>query len=74
MILKKAMARAGICKRGSLHTLRHSYATHLLDSGTDILYIQELLGHESSLTTEIYTLVSRKRIEEIRSPYEGLDL
>lgn len=74
MILKKAIDRAAIRKRGSLHTLRNSYATHLLKSGTDIRYIQALLGHESSLITEIYTHVSRKRIEEIRSPYDDLEL
>lgn len=73
-ILKTAMACAGIRKPGSLHTLRQSYATHLLESGTDIRYIQSLLGHESSRTTEIYTHVSRKRIEDIKSPFDDLDL
>jgi len=73
-ILKTAMERAGIIKHGSLHSLRHSFATHLLESGTDIRYIQELLGHESSRTTEIYTHVSRKKLEGIRSPYDDLDL
>jgi integrase/recombinase XerD len=74
MILKRALERNGILKRGSLHTLRHSYATHLLESGTDIRYIQKLLGHESSRTTEIYTHVSRRQIEGIKSPYEDLEL
>lgn len=74
MILKRALDQNGITKRGSLHTLRHSYATHLFESGTDIRYIQKLLGHESSRTTEIYTHVSRRQLEGIKSPYEDLDL
>ena len=73
-ILENARQRAGITKGGSIHTLRHSYATHLLESGTDIRYIQVLLGHESSRTTEIYTHVSRHRLEDIKSPFEDLGI
>ncbi|PKR80948.1 integrase [Brumimicrobium salinarum] len=71
-IIKKAIKKAGIKKPVTLHWLRHSYATHLHESGTDIRFIQELLGHKSSKTTELYTHVSNKSIQNIRSPYDDL--
>jgi len=71
-VLKSAVQKAGIRKPVSLHWLRHSYATHLLESGTDLRYIQELLGHNSSRTTEIYTHVSMRRIQKISSPFDDL--
>lgn len=71
-VLKNACTRAGIRKPVTLHWLRHSYATHLLESGTDLRYIQELLGHQSSKTTEIYTHVTTKGIQNIRSPLDDL--
>jgi integrase/recombinase XerD len=71
-VLKQALKKAGNQKPVSLHWLRHSYATHLLESGTDLRYIQELLGHSSSRTTEIYTHVSTKKLQQIRSPFDDL--
>lgn len=72
LVLKQALQKAGIRKPVTLHWLRHSYATHLLESGTDLRYIQELLGHNSSKTTEIYTHVSTKSIQQIKSPFDDL--
>jgi len=72
LILKQALVKVGITKPVTLHWLRHSYATHLLESGTDLRYIQELLGHNSSKTTEIYTHVSTKSIQQIKSPFDDL--
>lgn len=72
-IVKRAVVAAGITKHATVHTLRHSFATHLLENGTDLRYIQELLGHKSSKTTEIYTHVSKKSIGRIRSPLDNID-
>jgi integrase/recombinase XerD len=72
-VFAQAAKRAGLANRNiSLHTLRHSYATHLLESGTDLRYIQVLLGHTNSKTTEIYTHVSTHRISSIVSPFDRL--
>jgi site-specific recombinase XerD len=73
-ILRSALAKAGIRKNATPHTLRHSFATHLLENGTDLRYIQTLLGHNSAKTTEIYAHVSTKYIREIRSPIDNLNL
>ena len=72
LIIKQALQKTGITKPVTLHWLRHSYATHLLESGTDLRYIQELLGHNSSKTTEIYTRVSTKSLQQIKSPFDDL--
>ncbi|TAH40652.1 MAG: integrase [Bacteroidetes bacterium] len=73
-VLKQNLAKSGIRRPVTLHWLRHSYATHLLENGTDIRYIQELLGHNSPNTTQIYTHVSTKKISEIRRNFEDIDI
>lgn len=69
-IVESARRKAGIQKRVGTHTLRHSFATHLLEAGTDLRYIQELLGHASPRTTQIYTHVSQHQLARIRSPLD----
>ncbi|HMS50920.1 MAG TPA: tyrosine-type recombinase/integrase, partial [Chitinophagales bacterium] len=66
--------KAGIKKKVSVHTLRHSFATHLLENGTDLRYIQALLGHESSKTTEVYTHITTKGFDQIKNPLDNLDI
>ena len=72
-ILKKAVTEVGIKKNVTVHTLRHSFATHLLEAGTDLRYIQSLLGHESIKTTEIYTHITTKGFDQIENPLDRLN-
>lgn len=71
-IVQEAVKKAGIRKKAGVHTLRHTFATHLLEAGTDLRYIQSLLGHESSKTTEIYTHITTKGFDQIVSPLDTL--
>ncbi len=67
---KAAVKEAGISKQASIHTLRHSFATHLLENGYDIRTIQELLGHSNLQTTMIYTHVASRNVLGVRSPLD----
>lgn len=73
-VLNEACRKSGFKQKATLHWLRHSFATHLLEAGTDIRYIQQLLGHSSTKTTEIYTYVSTKHISQIKSPLDSLNI
>ncbi len=73
-IFQETVKKAGITKRVTVHSLRHSFATHLLENGTNLRYIQSLLGHTSSKTTEIYTHITTKGFDQLKSPMDGLDI
>ena len=73
-LFKHAAFLGGIKKNVNLHMLRHSYATHLLECGTNLRHIQDLLGHRSPKTTQIYTHVSREQLGKIISPFDKLNL
>jgi site-specific recombinase XerD len=72
MVMKQALEKSGLAKKATMHTLRHSFATHLLENGTDVRYIQNLLGHSSIKTTMLYTHLTKNAVDKIESPLDKL--
>ena len=72
LVFKEALNKAKVNKQVGIHSLRHSYATHLLEAGTDISYIQQLLGHNNIKTTLLYTQVGQKDLKKVKSPLDNM--
>ena len=70
--MREAIEQSGMTKKGSIHSLRHSFATHLLDSGIDIRYVQELRGHKDIRTTMIYSHLSKPAVNNVQSPLDRI--
>ncbi|MBI9037391.1 MAG: tyrosine-type recombinase/integrase [Bacteroidales bacterium] len=73
-VLSKSIKKAGVIKKRASHTLRHTFATHLLEAEVDIKYIQKLLGHNSPKTIEIFIHVVNKQLQKIKSPLDNLNI
>ncbi len=70
--MRMVLQKSGLEKKATVHTLRHSFATHLLENGTDIRYIQQFLGHSSIKTTTVYTHISASAVSKIQSPLDRI--
>ena len=69
-VFERALKKSGTAKNATFHSLRHSFATHLLENGVDVRYVQELLGHQNIRTTQVYTHVTNPKIKNIKSPLQ----
>ena len=69
-VMRQAIKKSGLDKKATVHSLRHSFATHLLENGTDIRYLQQFLGHSSIKTTQIYTHLTKSAVDKIKSPLD----
>ena len=73
-VFHEAINKTNIDKKVSVHSLRHSFATHLLEQGEDLRYIQKILGHKNSKTTEIYTHINSTGLKKFKNPLDSIDL